>query len=218
MFRGEFAVHGVFDMHRDADGISIERIDYPASSVPVHVQQRAIDILERYLRRVGFDDGCFNGEFMWDEATDDLWLIEVNTRISQAHSELFVMVDGASNHEVAIDIALGHTPRPSSGHGEFDVASQCMIFHEDDAFVKRVPTADEIAELERQHPWCVITLEAEQGAKLSQMAHQNSYRYIVGRVYVGADDRGQLAQRFEAIVSELPFEFEPAGGEEKADI
>ena len=154
VFRGEFAVHGIFDMHRDAGGTSIERIDYPASSVPSHVQERMTDILERYLRRVGFDDACFNGEFMWDDETDDLWLIEVNTRISQSHSEMFVMVDGASNHEVAIDIALGHAPRLASGDGEFRVASQCMIFHDDDATVTRIPTTEEVADLERRHPWC----------------------------------------------------------------
>lgn len=216
MCGGEFAVHGVFDMHRDADGTSIERLDYPASSVPLDVQQRMIDITERYLRHVGFDDACFNSEFMWDAATDDLWLIEVNTRISQSHSELFVMVDGVSNHEVAIDIAVGATPRMPSGEGEFSVASQCMVFHDDDAMVARVPTEEEIAELHRRHPWCTITVEVEQGAQLSALSHQNSYRYIIARVYVGADTRDQLAERFETIVRELPFEFGPV--EEVDDV
>lgn len=214
MFRGEFSVHGVFDMHRDADGTSIERLDYPASTVPESVQQRMIDVSERYLRQVGFDNGCFNSEFMWDADTDDLWLIEVNTRISQSHSELFVKVDGVSNHEVAIDIALGQAPRMPSGEGEFEVASQCMVFHDDDALVTRIPTIDNIDELHRRHPWCIITVEAEEGVRLSELSHQNSYRFIIARVYIGADDRAQLAERFDTIVRELPFEFEAVGSEE----
>ncbi len=207
MFRGEFSVHGVFDMQRDADGTSIERLDYPASTVPLSVQTRMIDITERYLRRVGFDNGCFNSEFMWDASTDALWLIEVNTRISQSHSELFVKVDGVSNHEVAIDIALGEQPRMPSGEGAYRVASQCMVFQDEDAIVTRAPTADEVAELQRRHPWSTISIDVEEGMRLSEMAHQNSYRYIVGRVYIGADDLDQLEERFDAVVSELPLEF-----------
>jgi len=214
MFRGEFSVHGVFDMHRDAEGTSIERLDYPASSVPEGVQRRMIDITERYLRQVGFDDGCFNSEFMWDAENDELWLIEVNTRISQSHSELFVFVDGASNHEVAIDIALGEAPKMPSGEGEFRVASQCMVFRDDDALVTRVPTHEEIADIERRHPWCRITVAVEEGDRLSELSHQNSYRYIVARMYVGADDRQQLAERFDAAVRDLPFEFAAAPREE----
>lgn len=214
MFRGRFAVHGVFDMHRDAAGTSIERLDYPASTVPDSVQKRMIDITERHLRRIGFDNGCFNSEFMWDDATDDLWLIEVNTRISQSHSELFVKVDGVSNHEVAIDIALGQEPRMPSGEGEHRVAAQCMVYHDDDAVVTRVPDDDEIAELERAHPWCTVTIEVDEGARLSESTNQNSYRYVVARVYVGADDRTQLAERFDVVARELPFEFAQEASEE----
>ena len=80
--------------------------------------------------------------------------------------------------------------------------------------VTRVPTADEIAELHRRHPWCTITLAAEQGVQLSELGHQNSYRFIIGRIYIGADTREQLAERFDAVVRELPFEFESVGDEE----
>lgn len=214
MFRGEFSVHGVFDMKRDAEGTSIERLDYPASTVPTSAQKRMIDITERYLRRVGFDNGCFNSEFMWNAETDDLWLIEVNTRISQSHSELFVKADGVSNHEVAIDIALGEKPRMPSGEGDFRVASQCMIFHDDDAIVTRAATSEEIAELQRRHPWSTISIEVDEGVRLSEMPHQNSYRYIVGRVYVGADDLDQLVERFNAIVRDLPMEYTAVPDEE----
>ncbi len=154
MFQGEFHVHGVVDMHKDAAGTSFERLDYPASSVPPHVQQRMIDLSERYLRHIGFDNGCFNAEFMWDEPNDQLWLVEVNTRISQSHSDLFAKVDGASNHEVAIDIALGVRPEMPHREGHFDVASQCMVFHDEDAVVVRVPDEQDLDQvLARSAGW-----------------------------------------------------------------
>ncbi|WP_010549396.1 ATP-grasp domain-containing protein [Brachybacterium paraconglomeratum] len=210
MFRGEYHVHGVFDMHKDEAGTSFSRLDYPASSVPEPVQQRMIDLTERYLRQVGYDDGCFNSEFMWDREQDQLWLIEVNTRISQSHSDLFAKVDGSSNHEVAIDIALGEKPRMPHREGEFATAAQCMLFHDEDAVVTRVPSAEDKAELARRWPGTLLTLQVAEGDRLSELPGQDSYRFILGKLYIGADSTEQLVERYREIAAEIPFEFAPA--------
>jgi biotin carboxylase len=207
MFNGTYHAHGVFDMHKDAAGTSFERLDYPANSVPESVQQRMIDLSERFLRHIGFDNGCFNAEFMWDEPNDQLWIIEVNTRISQSHSDLFAKVDGVSNHEVAIDIALGEQPRMPHREGDFAVASQCMIFHDEDAIVTRIPDEAYIADLRRRYSQTTMTLQVQEGDRLSELPHQDSYRYILGKLYIGADNREELVRRYDAIAAELPFEF-----------
>jgi biotin carboxylase len=212
MFQGSFNAHGVFDMHKDAHGTSFERLDYPANSVPEPVQQRMISLTERFMKHIGFDNGCFNAEFMWDAEQDKLWLIEVNTRISQSHSDLFAKVDGASNHEVAIDIALGQEPRMPRREGKFAVASQCMVFHDDDAVVTRVPTEEDKATLRERHPETTLTLQVKEGDRLSELPGQDSYRYIIGKLYIGADSREQLLERYHAILAELPFEFAPVDG------
>lgn len=216
MFRGTFNAHGVFDMHKDDAGTSFERLDYPANSVPESVQQRMIDVTERYVRHVGFDNGCFNAEFMWDEAEDKLWLIEVNTRISQSHSDLFAKVDGVSNHEVAIRIALDQEPRMPHREGNFAVASQCMIFHDDDAIVTRVPTDAERDAIRQKYPETTVTLQVKGGERLSELPNQDSYRYILGKLYIGADDRRQLVERYNSILEELPFEFAPVESQKGA--
>lgn len=217
MFRGKFHVHGVFDMHKDAAGTSFARLDYPASSVPEHVQQRMIDLTERYLRQVGYDDGCFNSEFMWDEAADQLWMIEVNTRISQSHSDLFAKVDGVSTHEVAIDVSLGLPPKMPHREGQFAIAGQCMIFHDDDAVVTRVPTAADTADIERRYPGTVLVLEVKEGDLLSEVPGQDSYRFAVGKLYIGADSSEQLQEKYSAITAELPFEIRaPEDAEQEA--
>lgn len=209
VFGGKFHVHGVFDMHKDEAGTSFERLDYPANSVPESVQQRMIDLTERYMHHVGFDNGCFNAEFMWDEAEDKLWLVEINTRISQSHSDLFAKVDGVSNHEVAIDIALGREPKMPHRKGNFAVASQCMIFHDEDAIVTRVPSDEDKAAIRERYPETTVTLQVKEGEKLSDLPGQDSYRYILGKLYIGAENREQLVERYNAILSELPFEFAP---------
>jgi biotin carboxylase len=213
MFEGTFNVHGVFDMHKDDAGTSFERLDYPADSVPASVQDRMIEVSERYLRHVGFDNGCFNAEFMWDEPEDKLWLVEVNTRISQAHSDLFAKVDGVSNHEVAIDIALGRRPSMPHREGRFSVAAQCMIFHDDDAVVTRVPTSQELEALSERFPDAEVTLSVQEGDRLSELLHQGSYRYIIAKAYLGARDREELVRTHRALAEALPFEFAPVLGD-----
>ncbi|MBF6371336.1 hypothetical protein IU469_37430, partial [Nocardia puris] len=93
--------------------------------------------------------------------TGKLWLIEVNTRISQSHSELFVKVDGTTNHTVAIDIALGREPRMPHRKGEFAVAAQCFVPRYEDGIVTRVPGPAEIEALRERFPGTIVRLDVQ---------------------------------------------------------
>lgn len=208
MFQGEYHVHGVFDMRKDEAGHSFTRLDYPACGVPEEVQQRVIDLTERYLRHVGYDNGCFNSEFMWDAETDTLRMIEVNTRISQSHSDLFVKVDGMSNHVVAIDIALGRRPKMPHRAGKFGAAAQCLVPHYEDGVVTRVPSEDDIADLEKRFPDTVARIEVSPGDRLSELPNQDAYRYKLATLYIGASDNDALEKRYQECVEALPFEFQ----------
>ena len=208
IFQGEFGVHGVFDMRKDEAGHSFDHLDYPARTVPPEVQQQMIDVTERYLRHTGYDNGCFNSEFMWDAETGKLWLIEVNTRISQSHSDLFAKVDGASNHAVAIDVALGRRPRMPHRQGEFAVAAQCMVPRYDDGIVTRVPSESEIAALQARFPGTVVRIDVRPGTRLSDLPNQDAYRYKLATLYLGASGHDELEQRYRDCLEALPFEFE----------
>lgn len=208
MFRGDYHVHGVFDMRKDAEERSFTHLDYPARTVPPEVRQQMIDVTERYLRHIGFDNGCFNSEFMWDADTGKLWLIEVNTRISQSHSDLFVKVDGSSNHRAAIDVALGIPPRMPHRQGEFPVAAQCLVPRYEDGIVTKVPTEEEIAALTRRFPGTVVKIDVRVGERLSELPNQDAYRYKLATLYLGAPDADRLEQRYRDAIEALPFEFE----------
>lgn len=209
MFRGEYQIHGVFDMRKDAEGHSFDRLDYPGSSVPEAVQDRMIDLTERYLRHIGFDNGCFNSEFMWDEKTDTLSIIEVNTRISQSHSDLFIKVDGTSNHEVAIDIALGRKPRIVPRQGNYAVATQCHIGYYSDGIVRKIPGEDDIARLLERIPDTVVSLKVAPGDRLSELPNQDGYRTKLATLSIGAGSTDELAKFFELATELLPFDIEP---------
>lgn len=208
--RGTYRVHGVFDMFKDDAGTSIARLDYPAGTVPPEVQERMVDVAGRFLAHVGFDDGAFNAEFLWDGNADKLWLIEVNTRISQSHSELFILVDGASNHEVAIDLALGREPRMPQREGRYAVAAKCELFHDgEDGVVRSVPGEDDVAAVTERFPGAKVELDVQPGDRLSEVPHQDSYRYIVGHVYLGGDSHEDIRRRHAEVARMLPFGIEP---------
>lgn len=209
VFHGEFYPHGVIDMRKDEAGTSFGRLDYPAATVPETVRMAMTEYTELFLRHIGFDDGCFNAEYMWDPDEGRLWLVEVNTRISQAHSDLFAKVDGMSNHKVALDVALGRQPSMPHRDGPFAVAGQCMVFHDEDAVVTRIPDADDLARLRREIPQAVVSVQVKPGDRLSELPRQNSYRSIVAKAYIGAGDLSELDRLCARLSANLPIRYEP---------
>jgi biotin carboxylase len=210
MFEGEFNVHGAFDSPKDEHGNHFDRYDYPAS-MPDDIRTRMEATAEAYLRHIGYDNACFNVEFMWDRDNDRVCIVEVNTRISQSHSDLCAKVDGMSNHEVAVDVALGSRPMMPDRRGPFAVAAKCFLYTEPmaDGLVRRAPSEDDIAAVVERFPETLVDIAVQEGDRLSELSHQSSYRYDLGTLSVGAQDREELAEIHDACRKLLPFEIEP---------
>jgi len=133
----------------------------------------------------------------------------VNSRISASHSPLFEMVDGVSNHQAAVDVALGGRPRMPHREGRFPVAAKFMLRRfGGDARVRRVPTREEIRAAEEALPGLRVQIEVEAGKELSALRDQDSYSYELGALYMGARDRDELLANHDRAVGMLPFEFE----------
>lgn len=209
MFQGELNVHGIVTQPRSTEDLPFDRIEYP-SDLPEHVHHRMIQASKTFLEHIGYDNGCFNAEFMWDEESDKLWLIEFNTRISQSHSEMFIMVDGMSNHEVAIDIALGERPSLPNRQGPYSVAAKCVIPYEhQDGVVRRVPSDEELRALSDRYPGTRVRLDVEPGVRLSELPNQDSFAYHLGTIFIAGDDHEQVAQRYKECLDALNFDIEP---------
>jgi len=210
MFRGEFSVHGVIDQPKEQEEL-YDRMEYP-SSLPERIQEQMIEASRRFFEHIGYDNGGFNVEFMWNEEEDRLWVVEVNPRISQSHSQIFLMVDGMTNHEVIIDIALGREPRLPKREGPFAVAAKCFIpcGHED-RIITRVPAREEIDELADRFPGTRVELEVEVGTRLSALPNQNRMAYHLGIIYLGADSHEELREHYQACLEQLRFESEAVG-------
>lgn len=212
VFKGHIQMHGSFDMDTGESGTQIDGLVYP-SSAPDPVKRRMADAANRVLTQIGFDNGCFNIEFMWDEQRETLRIIEINTRISQSHSELFILVDGHSNHEVAIDIALGHEPHFMQGNGQYRVAGKFIIVHGEDGIVDSIPSASDIKSLQEKFPGLRIKIDVEPGDRLGELLNQDSYSYVLGEFFVGADSYRQLQDRHRQVLDLLPWRILPVEGE-----
>ncbi len=207
---GIYHAHGVIDMVRDRNHKSFLRYEYP-SCAPRKIQTRAIQLAEKVLLEIGLDNGCFNMEFFWNEHTDRLWIIEINPRISQSHSYQFEMVDGMSNHEIAVHVALGDQPKFEHRKGPYEHAAKFLLRHYtgEDAVVTRVPTESELRRISSLHPDTRVVVNLAQGGRLSELPDQDAYSYTLAEVFVAAHSTGKMLETYHQIVAMLQFEFSP---------
>lgn len=208
---GEVRVHGVVDLGLGGPhGKSIEELRLP-SILPESVQKRAIDAATKVIRQVGLEDGCFGVEFFWNEKTDHLWVVEINPRISQSHTYIFEMVTGQSNHEVAVSVAFGETPRLSPEEGEYAVACKFWLRdyeHDEDSVVTRVPADQDIARVQKRFPSARIFPTVEKGQRLGDLKDQDSYSWLLAEIKLAARSRSELRRKYVETVDMLCFEFD----------
>jgi len=208
---GKVKVHGVVDMVRAPNHKSFKCYRYP-SSHPRSIQNRTIEATRKLVQGMGYDNACFNVEFFWDRDNDEMRIVELNTRISQSHSDLMYKVDGMSNYEVAIHVALGNTPRYEHGKGQFNYAAKFLLrrFEPDDALCISAPGESALARLRQQQPQTSVLLQVHEGMHLSDMVGQDPYSWVLAELVIGGDDIGDLNRKFEEASALLPFEFVPA--------
>jgi biotin carboxylase len=193
----EIVVYGAVDSIREGvHGSSFSRYQYP-SALPPRVLDRMAELTRRFLSHVGYRHSPFNIEFYWNEQTDRISLLEVNTRISKSHAPLFKLVDGEFHHQVMLDVALGERPDFPFRKGEYPIAAKFMWRAFEDAVVRRVPGEKELHRLCERFPGLEIELQVEAGDRLSQLGYQDSYSYELAAIFLGGESEDELLSRYE---------------------
>ena len=206
---GEPTVYGVVDSLREPNGSTFRSYQYP-SQLPVPVQRRMIEIAGDVVTHAGLDHACFNAEFFYDEQQGQIWLLEINTRLSLSHCDLFAKVDGASSQRALLDVAMGREPRMPHRLGPYNVAAKYFLrAFVADGVVTHAPGEEEFAALEERFPSVRVQVDVEEGDRLSEaLSVQESYSFELGRVWFGADDHEDLERKFEEIQQLLAIEIE----------
>lgn len=200
-------IYGVIDSVTYQNASPFLRYQYP-SVLPAHVQEKMADVSRRVITGVGLTNSTFNIEYFWDPATERLNLLEVNTRHSQSHAPLFQLVDGRPNHAYMIDLALNRDPYMPDGEGEFKAAAKWFLRRFSDGVVHRVPTDQEIKELEQRLPGTMIELAVHEGERLSDAEGEGSYSYTLAEIFTAGDDENELRDNYDRCLAALNFEIE----------
>ena len=204
---GRIATYGVVDSHREPGRSTFSAYTYP-SQLPVPIQRHMADIAAAVVTAAGLDHCCFNAEFYYDQDTGQLWLLEVNTRLSQSHCELFAAVDGVSSQRVMLEVAQGRSPHMPRRQGAHRVAGKHFLRAHQDGVVRRVPDEDDLGRVARRFPNTRIVLEVRAGDRLGDLAVQDSYSYELGYILTGADSHQRLVANVAQIARMLPVEID----------
>ncbi|MGC7100903.1 ATP-grasp domain-containing protein [Amycolatopsis lurida] len=205
-YNGEVVVYGALDSINYEGTTSFLRHQYP-SQLPDEAQTRMSEISQRVIRQVGLEHGTFSIEFFVHPESNQVCLLEINPRHSQSHAELFEDVEGVPNHYRVVQLGLGRDPAAPARRGKWGISAKWYHRRFEDGVVERVPTDEEIAEIEQRIPGVQIEVVVEEGQRLSELPAQDSYSFELADVVVGAAGEKELTEKFDQVVEALDFRF-----------
>ncbi len=209
-FGGEVNILGVIDSIFFPGTLAFSRFDYP-SALPEGVQERMAEVARRLMIGIGFDNGLFNIEMMYDPDEDLLAVIEINPRMASQFADLYGKVDGTNTYEILLDIGTGVRPSPKHRQGAYQFAASCVLRTFEDRLVAALPSEDELAALEHLYPDIRIEVHATAGRKLSdELQDGASFRY--GIINLGGRDLTDVLQRMETCHAGLGIVLLPVEG------
>ncbi len=207
VYCGRVVSYGLVDSIREANCPSFARYEYP-SSLPQEIQFRMADIARRIITQIGLDNCAFNIEFFYDQTADEVYLLEINPRISQSHGDIFEKVHGASHHSIMLDLATGKKPKTLNNSGNYNKAANFMLRIFERGRVKKAPLEEEINRVKETIPGLEITLKVTEGMHLSDLQNQDSYSFELANIFIGGRDQQDLVEKYEKVIEDLSFEIE----------
>jgi hypothetical protein len=208
IYNGECMTIGIVDSIMYPNTICFERFEYP-SSLPHTVQSRMTDIALRFMKSIGFDNGLFNIEFMYNPNHDTIHIIEVNPRLVAQFADLYEKVDGLNNYVHKLNIITGNKPIVCKQNGIHTVATSFVLRTFENKRVIRIPTLHEQDIFYSTFPDARFYNLVQIGDLLSDTLQDGkSFRYAL--IHLGARDKKELAEKFEHAKQLLPYEFAQA--------
>ncbi|CCV09394.1 conserved hypothetical protein [Mesorhizobium metallidurans STM 2683] len=187
--------------------MAFQRFEYP-SSLPVAVQERMGVLVKLLMRNLGYQNGMFNIELIYNVELDRIFIVEINPRLASQFADLYQKVDGYNSYSVMLDIAVGQRPRTRHRAGPHRMAASCVLRTFEDRLVVALPSDFELEAVVARHADARVEVLATAGRLLSQeMQDEISFRY--GIISIGGSNREDIFATLEEISSSLSFHLEP---------
>ncbi len=204
--QGTIYTRGVVDSIMYPGTISFSRFEYP-SKLPSVVLERMVNTTKAFMQGINFDNGMFNIEFMYNEKTDQVHIIEVNSRMASQFADIYEKVDGTNSYEIALNLALKNTPTCLSKQGKHNVAASFILRNFKDAKVIRTPSTNEIKKVFTLFPDARVTIIPKVGHFLSEYLQDGtSFRYCL--LHLGGKSIQDLEKKYEECKQLLRFDFQ----------
>jgi hypothetical protein len=201
--RGRIRILGIVDEIMYPGTMAFNRFEYP-TSLPAPVSARVARVAEQSLAAVGFDHGLFNIELCYDPLRDRITVVEINPRLASQFLTLYEWVDGIRLYEVALDLALGESPRcePSpQAHGH---AASFIFRRFDGKPVHPEPSRALLRQVAERHPEARLMLYFKHGSDLArEVKWLGSHRYAV--LNLPGRNQADLYARYRDIRDQLGF-------------
>ncbi|MBI2483919.1 ATP-grasp domain-containing protein [Candidatus Uhrbacteria bacterium] len=208
MHEGAWTIIGVVDSIMFPGTHSFKRFEFP-SVLSEQVCTRMAAIAEKLLKGIGYHNAMVNIEMMYNPASDDIKIIEINTRMSSQFADLFEKVHGINTYEMLINLCCGVKPRWQPYSGNYRAAASCVLRTFEDQTIREIPSPSDIERVYVLEPDIRIELFGSVGHTLSEERQDGmSYRY--GLINIGAQSHTELMEKFKRYKHLLPFSFEPA--------
>ena len=205
---GQVVGYGIVDSIQEIMSSSFARYQYP-SILPLEIQHRIMDIARKVIIHIGLDNSAFNIEFFYHQTSGQVYLLEINPRISQAHTDLFAKVHGYSHLSIMLDLCLGRKPRVMERKGAFTAAGNFMVRTFDQGVVVQAPGPEQIKKVQEMFPDTKVKIMVKQGDRLSELlALQDSYSYELANIIIGGKDESDLLEKYNKVLDILSFKID----------
>ncbi len=210
VYEGEVVVYGFVDSVSHKNISSFCHYLYP-SVLPQALQSKMTSIIQKVIPQLGLDNTAFNVEFFCEKETNNIFLLEVNPRMSQSHADIFEKVHGYSHHRIMLHVALNRKPPSLSMNGKFKVAGHFMLRAFKDAWVKKVPDQETVDQLKQKYPGLTLSFNVREGMYLRELREYqlDSYSYVLANLNLGAQSKEELLEQYKDIVNTLDIDLQP---------
>ena len=164
-----------------------------------------IETTQKKFNLLYHDNSPLNVYFYCHDRRDSIHLLEINTRISNSHCPLFMMVDGEYHHDVMIDVALGLPPHFPCRQGRFATAAKFMVRRYRDGTVLSIPGPEDVKRVRERIDGDEVQISVIAGMRLSELRDQDRYRYEIAHLFLGADSPQELLANYTEALTILPF-------------
>jgi len=206
VYNNKVEILGIVDSVMFPNTISFERFNYP-SNLNKEIQNRMAEITEKFIGSIGFNNGIFDIEMLYNPKTEEISIIEINPRMASQFADIMEKVDGTNTYEIQLALSVGEKPYFKRNSGKYKTASSFVLRTFEDKKIIKLPTKGQIEKLEKKFPGIRIEIFGKEGTMLSdELQDGKSYRF--GLINLGSESKKDLLRKFEECKKILGFKFE----------